>query len=311
MIRTRHMAVVGAVFAVLTQWMAAPSARSRPGAQGKVITGNPAPTEDQIRSLIARAVQNQHRDDRALEEFERLERVVTRKPGENSDKISDRTDRILPSGTGTMKLQVAENGSPVPQAIYQHELEYAVSALDLAMHPNERFKQAFAKFERRRRERAELVDTAAKAFRITWAGRETRGSRTLVKFLLEPDPNYKPTTRLATTFEHVHAALWVDESQAQFARLDGDIASDITFGGGIVGKIYHGGHFVVEQSEVAPGVWLPTLYSYDMDGRKFLFGFGVHERTEISHYRRVGPPAQAIEIIRGELNNLSAETPAH
>ena len=150
----------------------------------------------------------------------------------------------------------------------------------------------------------------AESFHITWAGRETLGSRTLVKLLLDPDPNYKPTSRFAATFEHVHAALWVDEGQAQFARIEADIATDITFGGGIVGKVYRGGHVVLEQSEVAPGVWLPTLYTYDVDGRKFMFGFGVHERTEATHYRHVGPPAQSIEIIRNELNNLLAETPA-
>ena len=67
----------------------------------------------------------------------------------------------------------------------------------------------------------------------------------------------------------------------------------------------------MEQSEVAPGVWLPTLYTYDVDGRKFMFGFGVHERTEVTRYRHLGPPEQSIQIIRNELNNLTAETPVH
>jgi hypothetical protein len=152
---------------------------------------------------------------------------------------------------------------------------------------------------------------------MKWAGRETRpdpsgpnGSRTLAKILLEPNPSYVPTSRFATAFQHVHATLWVDESQAQFARLESEITSDIPFAGGIAGKVYRGGHIVLEQSEVAPGVWLPTLYTYDVDGRKFVFAFGVHERTEITRYRRVGPPSHSIEIIRAELNNLSAESPA-
>jgi hypothetical protein len=315
--RTRHMLAVGAVLATaLTQWLAAPSLRARPAGQSATVAGNPAPTDEQIRSLIARTVENQHRNDRAIEEFERIERVITRKAGASSDKDSDRTDRVLPSGTGTMKLQVAENGTPVSPELYRHDLQYAVSALNLAIHPNERYKQDLVKFEKRNREHAELVDTSVKAFRMKWAGRETRpdpagthASRTLAKFLLEPDPNYKPTNRLAFTFEHVRATLWVDENQAQFARLEGDITSDITFVGGIAGKIYHGGHFTMEQSEVAPGVWLPTLYTYDVDGRRFVFGFGLHERTEITNYRRVGPPAQAIELIRSELNSLSAQTP--
>jgi hypothetical protein len=312
----RHLPILSAPLFVFALCISARAADPRPGGQGSTVTGNPAPTAEQIQSHVARVVENQHHNDRAGEEFERVEHVVSRKGGGNSEVLSDRTDRVLPSGTGIMRLRIAQGGAPVSPDLQRRQLEYAVSALDLFLHPNDHVKQDLAKFERRRHDRSELVDAAAKAFRITWVGRETRpdpigarGSQTLAKLLLEPDHNYKPTSRLAAVFEHVRAVLWVDESQTQMARLEADIASDITFGGGIVGKVYRGGHFVMEQSEVAPGVWLPTLYTYDVDGRKFLFSFGIHERTDVTRYRRVGPPAQSIEIIRSELNNLTAETP--
>jgi hypothetical protein len=304
------MPMLSAPLLVLALSVAAPTADPRPGGQDSTVTSNPAPTAGQVQSLVARAVENQHHNDRAIEEFERVEHVVSRKAGENSEVLSERTDRVLPSGTGIMRFQMAQGGAPVSPDLQRRQLQYAVSALDLFLHPNDHVKQDLAKFEKRRHDHSELVDAAAKAFRVTWAGRETRGSQTLAKLLLEPDPGYKPTTRLAAVFEHVRAVLWVDESQAQMARLEADIASDITFGGGIIGKVYRGGHFVMEQSEVAPGVWLPTLYTYDVDGRKFLFGFGVHERTGVTRYRRVGPPAQSIEIIRNELNKVMAGTPA-
>jgi hypothetical protein len=307
---SRHIIAFNAPLLVLALFVDAPAADPRPGGQGSIITGNPAPTAEQIQSLIARVVENQHRNDRAIEEYERVEHVVTLKDGENSEVVSERTERVLPSGTGTMRLQTAQSSPPVSPELHRRELQYAVGALDRFLHPNERMKQDVAKFERRRRDRAELIDGAAKAFRITWAGRETRGSRTLAKLLLDPDPNYKPTSRLSATFEHVHGVLWVEEAQAQMARLELEITSDIPFGGGIVGKVYHGGHIVMEHSEVAPAVWLPERSTYDVDGRRFLLGFGIHERTDVSHYRHVGPPSQSIEIIRSELNNLTAETPA-
>jgi hypothetical protein len=316
MTRIRYLAALVTVLGAVACWAAAlPPANALSPAQATV-SANPAPTAEQIQSLITRAIANQHRNDRALEEFERVEHVVTRKPEDNSVVLSDRTDRVIPSGTGTMKLPLAENGAPVSSETYRHWLQIAVNALDIAIHPNERYRADLVKFERRQRERSDLVDTAHKAFRIKWAGRETRpdvgapnGTRTLAKFLLDPDPTYVPTSRFAAAFGHAHATLWVDESQGQFARLEGDITSDITFVGGIAGKIYRGGHFVLEQSEAAPGIWLPTLYTYDVDGRKFLFGFGVHERTEITRYRRIGPPSQSFEIIRGELNNLATGAP--
>jgi hypothetical protein len=300
---------------VLAQSPAAPNVRAQTDAQGPTVAANPAPSPEQINNLIARADENQHRNDRAIEEFERVERVVTHRD-QSAEVLSDVTNLVVPSGTGTMKLPMAANGRPVSPDTYRQELEYAVTALDLAVHPNDRYKQDMVKFEKRRRDRKEFVDTAVKAFRFKWAGRETlpdsaggHGTQSYTKFLLEPNPDFKPTNRLAVSFQHVHAILWVDESQAQFARLEGDLTSDITFGGGIVGKVYRGGHFTMEQSEVAPGVWLPTQYTYDVDGRKFVFGFGVHERTEVTRYRHVGSPEKSIQIIRNELNNLTAETP--
>src|SRR5882672_730914 len=305
----RPKGALAAAMLILALLGAVLAADPRPGGQDPTVSANPAPTAEQIQSLIARMVENQHRNDHAIVEYERVEHVVLHKDGENSEVVADRIERVLPSGTGTMRLQTAQSSPPVSAEVHRRQLQYAVTALDRFLHPSDHEKQDLAKFEKRRREHAELIGDAAKAFRITWGGREARGSRTLAKLLLDPDPNFKPTSRLAATFEHVHAVLWVDESHAQTERLEADITSDIAFGGGIVAKVYHGGHFVMEQSEVDPGVWLPTLYIYDVDGRKFLLGFGVHERTDVSHYRHLGPPSQSIEIIRSELNNLTAETP--
>jgi hypothetical protein len=312
MIYLKHIVALASCALALALWLCAPPARALAGGQGAIITGNPAPTPQQIHSLMMRAIENQHQDDRALEEFERTERTVARR-GENAEILTDLTERIVPSAAGNIKLKMAENGVPVSPELYRTELEFAVNAVDLAMHPNDRYNEDLTKVDKRRHDHAELVDAAPKAFRVTWAGRETRvdssGPRTLMKFLLDPDPDYKPINRFAASFQHVHATLWVDEAQAQFARLEADIATDITFGGGIAGKVYHGGHVVMIQEEVAPGIWLPTLYNYELDGRKFLFAFGVHERTEITRYRRIGPRPQAVETLRNELNNLTAATP--
>jgi hypothetical protein len=306
----RHIALVDVAPLVLVLSVVALAADPRPGAQGSIVLPNSAPTNEQRESLIAHLIENQHRNDRAINEYERVEHVVVHKDGESSEVVSERTERLVPSGTGFIHMQTAQSSPPVSPEIHRRQLQYAVSALDRFLHPNEQMKEDVAKFEKRRRDRADLVDAMGKAFRITWAGRETRDSRTLLKLLLDPDPNFKPTTRLSAGFQHVQAVLWVDEAQAQAVRLEIEITSDITFGGGIVAKVYRGGHFVMEQSEASPGIWLPTLYTYDVDGRKFLLGFNLHEKTEATQYRHLGPPSQSIEIIRSELNNLTAESSA-
>jgi hypothetical protein len=312
MVCGRHITVLGVCLIALAPWLGAPLAKALAAGQGATVTANPAPTPEQLRALTARAIENQHRDDRALDEYERIERAITRK-SENTEIVTDITNRYVPSATGNIKLKLAENGNAVSPELYRQELEYAVNALGLPAHPTDRYKEDLAKYQKRVHDHTELVDDAGRAFRVTWAGRETRadstaphGQRTLMKFLLDPDPAFKPVNRFAVIFQHIHATLWVDEEQVQFARLEADVTTDIPFAGGVVGKVYRGGHIAMQQEEVAPGIWLPTLFSYNLDGRKFLFAFGVHERTEISRYRRIGPPSEALGIIRNELNTLAA-----
>jgi len=59
-----------------------------------------------------------------------------------------------------------------------------------------------------------------------------------------------------------------------------------------------------EWYEMAPGVWLPSYQQYDFDGRKFVVPFSIHERTFYTNYKRVGPPKEAVEVVRGELSKL-------
>ncbi|HXJ11707.1 MAG TPA: hypothetical protein VNH19_05480, partial [Candidatus Limnocylindrales bacterium] len=70
-------------------------------------------------------------------------------------------------------------------------------------------------------------------------------------------------------------------------------------------KVYRGSYFMQEWYEMAPGVWLPSYQQYDFDGRKFVVPFSIHERTFYTNYKRVGPPREAAELVRGELNKLS------
>jgi hypothetical protein len=94
---------------------------------------------------------------------------------------------------------------------------------------------------------------------------------------------------------------WVDESSGELIRAEAELTDDVSWGAGLIAKLYRGGKFTYEQREVAPGLWMPTHYSYDFDGRKFLFSnLNLHERMDISDYARVGPPEEAIAILRRE-----------
>ena len=286
---------------VFTVALAAASGDSRQDAR--------APLQEELRALVNRAIANQHRDDDALAEYERREHRQARKNESDTQFSEDKTFRIVPTGTGTIKLLVEEKGQPVSKEIYRRQLRDVEQALVWALDPKEsKQKKRVDKFEKRNRERDEMVDAIADAFQFTWQGREKSNGRTLARVLFEPNPNFKARSRNTEMFRHVRATVWIDEASAHLARIEAEIISDISVGGGVLGKVYRGGRFVLEQAPVADGVWFPTRYEYNFSGRKFVFGFEIHETTLASAYRRIGPPEEALAAIRRELNGGTPAT---
>ena len=267
---------------------------------------------EEIRALVNRAITNQHRNDEALAEFERREHRQARKDESDTLLSEDKTFRVVPTGTGTLRLLLEENGRPVSPELHRRQLRDLEQALRWALEPAEgKQKRRVEKFDKRSRERTEMVDALRDAFLFTWQGREASNGRALVRLLFEPNPAFKPHSRNTEMFRHARAVVWIDEAAAQLVRIEAEIASDISIGGGFLGKIYRGGRFVLEQSQVAEGVWFPVRYDYNFAGRKFFFGFELHEVTLASGYKRIGPPKDALAAVRHELSNAPPAPASH
>jgi hypothetical protein len=267
---------------------------------------------EEIRALVDRAISNQHRNDEALAEYERREHRQARKDESDTLLSEDKTFRVIPTGTGTLRLLLEENGQPVSTDLHRRQLRDLEQALLWALDPAEsKQKRRVDKFDKRSRERTEMVDALRDAFLFTWQGREASNGRTLVRLLFEPNPTFKPRSRNTEMFRHARAVVWIDEAAAQLVRIEAEVATDISIGGGILGKIYRGGRFVLEQSLVAEGVWFPIRYEYNFAGRKFFFGFELHELTLASGYRRIGPPKEALAAVRHELSNAPPAPASH
>jgi hypothetical protein len=268
--------------------------------------GNRQSSPEDARALVLRAIASQHKNDEAIAELERRERrQVFKHIGEQP--AEDKMYRVVPTGTGTLRLLVEEGGREVSPELYRRQLRDLEQALNWALAPEEsKQKQRVDKFNRRSRERAELVDSVAQAFRFTWQGRQSVDGRTLAKIGFEPEPSFKPRAKNSDLFQHVSGTLWIEESSAQLARIEAQVIRDISVFGGVFGKIYKGGHFVMVQEPFAGGPeasgWLPVRYEYHFSGRRFVFGFELHEVTTASAYRRIGPPKEALVAVRQELS---------
>lgn len=251
------------------------------------------------RELAERVIANQRRDDRALYEYERVVRRVSYQDGV---AVLDRTYRVVPTGTGHLNLLLKRGEQPVDAAAYRKELREWQGVLEHAIDPNDPREVHSEQVRRKRdRKRSELYDAIGHAFHFTWLGEKEENGRLLAHIGLAPNPSYHPTSRETEILRHVHASVWVDVRAAQLVRGRADITSDVSTGGGILGKIYRGGWYELEQERVAPGIWLETRSAFSIRGRVLLFDFAEHKLRVTSRYRYVGTPREALELVRKEL----------
>jgi hypothetical protein len=273
-----------------------------PGQNGIQAKDWAAPSDAEIKAGAQKLIANQHRNDKALDEYERVEHQVSQTGGDYPRVLEDRTFRVVPTGSGTMKLLLRTDSKPADPADYRKQLQAWADVLALMLKTEDpRTKAAVAKWQKRQQERAELVDTSPQAFSLSWVGIETRNGRRCDVLDLQPNPNFHPHTILQEAISHVVAKIWIDHEANQMVRAEAHLLKDVSFGGGILGKLYRGGVFSLEQAEVSPGLWLPSRYQYDFTARKFLFTFEEHQYIEASQYHWDGPPKQALAIAQNEL----------
>ena len=265
------------------------------------IHGQP-PSAAEMNARTEKLMANQHADDRALEFYQRVERHVDRSGG-TSDRITDdKTYRVVPTGAGTQKILLRDDDKAVDLASYDREMRALAEVLRTMADPNNpKATAALAKRQKRERDRVEFLDAMKEAFLAKWVTADTKNGRECDVFQLDPNPEFHPHSMFQSALSHVTAKIWVDRESNQLVWGEAHVLSDISVGGGILGKVYRGSRISMGQGEVAPGIWLPTHYQYDFTGRKFVFAFQEHQTIDVSHYHRVGPPREALAIVEEEL----------
>lgn len=255
-------------------------------------------TAQQIHNLIDRVIENQRRNDLLLDQYARTEHSLFH--GNRKEPTKDVVSRVIPAGEGILRVELERDGKTSDTAFLDEQWHGVAQALVAEARGRDPHVANFFATRRHMRERAAMISAIGKAFVFRWAGRAWLNGRPVAKLNFAPDPAYRSSARFAALYARSSGTAWVDESDAELIRAEAQLTDDVSWGAGIIAKLYRGGQFTYEQREVAPAVWMPARYSYDFDGRKFLFSLTVHERTEYTDYLRVGPPAEAIGVIGRE-----------
>jgi hypothetical protein len=93
----------------------------------------------------------------------------------------------------------------------------------------------------------------------------------LTRFKFTPRPSFSPPSRETMVFTGMQGELLLDETAMRLAKIDGTLFKDVNFGWGILGRLYKGGRFLVEQSEITPSHWDTTRMFLHFDGKALFF----------------------------------------
>jgi hypothetical protein len=104
---------------------------------------------------------------------------------------------------------------------------------------------------------------------FVWNVVSTTPDETTLHFV--PNPSFHPPTHEARVFAAATGFLVADNRQHRIRSVHGQLVHDVTFGGGLLGRLKQGGSFAIEQQQVGPSLWQLTLIHIHLEGNALLF----------------------------------------
>jgi hypothetical protein len=116
--------------------------------------------------------------------------------------------------------------------------------------------------------------------------REKFRDREAVVFDFRARPGFKPSNREETLIAKLVGVVWIDPVDKQVMRLEARLAEGFKMGGGLVLSLKPGAAFVMEQTRMNEGVWLPRFMQLNLSVKILIFGGGdMNQTIEWSDYR--------------------------
>ncbi len=115
------------------------------------------------------------------------------------------------------------------------------------------------------------IDDLLRLLPVAFVWTETDATATETFLHFEPAPHFHPPTREARVFCSMAGDIVVDNRQHRVRSMSGHLMHEVTFGGGLLGKLKEGSSFSLEQEEVGPSLWQLTAFHVRLEGNALLF----------------------------------------
>ena len=197
----------------------------------------------------------------------------------NSERAADQNDHsnwiyleeIHKPKEHTLQWVAATQVGDVPRALEKNEQKLPeAQQRDLVqgfLHDSRAQKKQLSEASHDNQQLDDLLKLLPVAF--IWTQTGTTATNTTLHF--EPAPNFHPPTREARVFSTMTGDLVVDNQQHRIGRMSGHLMHDVTFGGGLLGKLKERSSFSLQQDQVGPSLWQLTSFHVHLEGNALIF----------------------------------------
>lgn len=141
--------------------------------------------------------------------------------------------------------------------------------------------------------------------------REHFRDREAVVFDFRPRPGFKSSNRQEDLISKLVGVVWIDPADKQVMRLEARLAEGFKMAGGLLVNLRPGAAFVMEQTRMVEGVWLPRLAQINLSVKVLLFAGGDFNKTiEWSDYKHFSGDVGDYKLDAPKAGPAKSEEPA-
>lgn len=255
------------------------------------------PPNAQAREIVRKVVANELKQEEADKSHYMFKlRKITPK--------GTRVQEIIQTDQGSIARTLLVDGKPPDQDLLNTE---QAKIQKLAGDQDEQRKRL--KREHEDESRAQIMIRALpNAFFYEEIGRD--GDTLKLRF--RPDPNYQPQSHEESVYTGMSGELWLNMPQQRLQKIDAKLFHDVDFGWGILGRLYKGGSFMVEQEQVDGTHWDSVAMKLDLTGKAMMIKSLVYKEQEYeSEFRRVPDHltiAQGQEMLKKDIPEVAQKS---
>ena len=200
----------------------------------------------------------------------------------------DDQDRVLKS-TEKLYRVLLIGGLPFPRLVKIQGRDLTAKELEKQNEREMAFRQKVTRMDLKKKAKQqeglatwELVNRFV--FQVT--ARETNAGRSTLVVTFAPRPGAPEDTMEDKIYQKVFGTLWVDEAEAEIAKLEASVRGPVPLGWfGAMGSL-HKFQATLERSRMPDGVWVNRRSAFWIVARKLLSTFRLRTTEESSGFRR-------------------------